>query len=554
MYCYNCGAKVNGKFCHRCGHPVGDPILETPPEIKNTHKSKKTILLAIAIVMGVLLVVAMCCTWYYHKQKIQREIDDVERVASLDPENEAYTKAVTDWEEAVTHHPLYQKNPQKQHDYYYAIIHATSAVKESDWDSVIENMNTAIDIVSDIPENYVTLATAYVEKLDLYQANVTLHRGYNITADQSLQNVSIGGPVSAIETAYYMVVYDSAITRCKYVFSDYGISSYVYTSVRPFGGARYIFEETKINQILFWHYDSGSTVLDDFMYPDHFQGLPLFESWDTYFDLEYNTENKISKITYDGKTFVKLKYTDGKCTSMTATRDFNELFVAGDKLSFVYDDCGNIADITYTDKSVTFEHEKDGSYHAVFSSPIVKIRYGYDCFGLCVERSYMDNNSELLNYTSTSKNGQILSYDCLGYHVAFGYEDGKVVSVEKTEMQSGDTVKIYYIYNYVYDGTIRLAKIRYITETNDEYEILFIYSSHDYNRLYDGGFIYAGYKNDGLLIQIYDGLTKQAISLMYSYTEEKLLYYDIGAYRYNLEYDEDGRYLRTDCCIDTTKE
>lgn len=408
---------------------------------------------------------------------------------------------------------------RKELSYFTSVESADDALACKDYEAVIDYLNAAIDIRPCVAENYLHLAKAYVEEWNLYKASTTLKQGYEATGDSSLYAVSIWGPLSPVETAYYMTEY-IPITRCEYLFSANGINSYVYAYGDPIAGASYICEDEKVKYITLLDYDEYSRIG---MFPRQIQGLPVFDSVLTYFDLEYSADNEVSAVVYGGTTFATLEYTNGNCTAITAQVDFRDYFSAGDQLFLNYTDKNRIAQIIYGDISINVEHEKDGSHKAII--PSMNTEYYFDSAGLLIGAGEVGGN---YMFTAASINGRLISYDEDGLRVKINYANNKIISFDITRTLD---VTIHNSIDFLYEktnGVDRLVKMKYTLPDGGNAELSL------------------SYDNEGNVVRINNELDGYDMTLVYS--GNRLESYtmtgrDLTQSTYVLNYDEVGRYI-----------
>ena len=521
MYCRKCGNELpdDGKFCPKCGCEVE---VNTNTKVKSTSNTKKTKRMLIVAICGLVVVLIIAFTGLHIFN--ENRYNDLIANAEQHLEDGDIDNAISCWEKAIEIKPNDSDEIKNELSYYKAIIEAEEAINEFDWSKAVEKLESAIEYKPDVAGNYISLATAYVEEWDLYKAEQVLKVGYEITQSSDLKNVSIWGPLSPVEIAYYMT---DAIpfTRCEYLFSDNGINSYLYVAGSPIAGAKYYCDDAKVTRITLLDYDDYSYAG---VFPQQFLGLPVFDSVLTYFDLDYNADGQISAVTYDGTTFATLEYEGENCKSITAQADFRKLFSAGDQLQFKYNNDEKISNIIYGEISVDFSYENNGSFHANISYD--GTTYHFDSAGLCIGCSGMENGFE-----ATSTNGRItsieVSYDpnySFGYKLS--YTDGVLTFVEVTEGAGSALMfdSIEYFYDVV-NGIKRLVRI--------EYTLTDHITTNETTMTYD---------DEGKLVRVYNEYNGYDMEL--SYIGNKLSSYVMTGRDYTkttrvINYDAEGRFV-----------
>ena len=552
MYCRKCGSKLaeDSRFCSKCGTAIN--VTDTKASTINKNAVKKRKYRPVAVVIGVCLafLVVTAGVFIYNKvqttnylkllaagsryiedQEWEEAINAYEKASNIKPKEAPPYLRLADiyFEQGDTEKAQeilnegYQKTKageiQKELSHFTSVESADDALARKDYEAAIDYLDAAINIRPCVAENYLHLAKAYVEEWNLHEASTTLKKGYEATGDNSLYAVSIWGPLSPVETAYYMTEY-IPITRCEYLFSANGINSYVYAYGDPIAGASYICEDEKVKYITLLDYDEYSRIG---MFPQQIQGLPVFDSVLTYFDLEYSADNEISAVTYDGITFVTLDYEEGNCISITAQADFGSTFSVGDKLFFSYNDKNHISNITYGDVSVDFSYEEDGSFHA--NIPYFSTTCHYDSAGLwtaCSETGGVDD------FEAISVNGRITAYQMDGVKATIEYDHNNIVSFEISRTLD---VTIHNTIDFLYkkiNGVDRLVKMKYTLPDGGNAELSL------------------SYDNEGNVVRINNELDGYDMTLVYS--GNRLESYtitgrDLTQSSYVLKYDDVGRYI-----------
>ena len=463
MYCRKCGAELpsDGRFCPKCGAEATQHMAESNADKRSSKKNKAIPIVLTISILVIVLVGTVVGIHYWNESRYAQLLEKAEEyVSDGDIEN-----AITCWEKAIDLRPDESNEIQDELNYYRSVKDSAIALNHSDWDLAIEYLEFAIDLKPEIPDNYLSLATAYVEKWDLYNADKTLDQGYEATKSKSLKNVSIWGPLSLIETAYYMTDF-MPITRCEYLFSDNGINSYVYAYGDPIAGASYICENGKVKYITLLDYDGYSRLG---LFPQQMQGLPVFDSVLIYFDVEYNTNGQLSAVAYGGTTFVTFDY-DDKSTTLTAKAKWGDMFSVGDNIKFNYNDSHLISEIIYGDTAVEFEYDEKGA--CTVTIPSLNTIMRFDRAGLLVG---LEEPNGVDNFTASSENGRLLSYELNGVYAVIGYENDKISTFQITLTNHG-TVRdpINFFYDEV-AGSDRLVKMEHTLPNGSNADFLIYY-------------------------------------------------------------------------------
>lgn len=176
MYCIKCGAELSedSKFCSNCGAVIRGKN----NYLKKRNGSKKNVFVFSVALLGVVFVV-IALTFVY---KITVQKDDADTTLKVETENEIHEKTVDNQEDLVGH----------------------------------ENA-----------DSYIEAASACVEKGDLYGAKSILKKGYEDTRDESLQNVSIYGPLPCYDNVLITEELP-VINTCEYVFSNDTVTGNIY--------------------------------------------------------------------------------------------------------------------------------------------------------------------------------------------------------------------------------------------------------------------------------------------------------------------------------------
>lgn len=499
MYCRKCGCEIpnDGKFCPKCGCSTENyklDIVETSTNRRSISRKKTAIV--VAAVVCLLISCAVGAIIHSHNQakydemvsyaalyiesgEVEDAIGCLEKAVKLKPREVQNYIDIADiygelkeFESAVTileqgYKKTKNEELAEEMEYYTAIINANTASASSLWDETITHLNTAIEIKPDVVDNYLDLATAYVEIWDLFHASEILKQGYDATQDAELRHVSIWGPLSPVEIALYLT--DSMpVTRCEYVFSENSINSYVYFGGSPNIGAGYICEDGKVKYISILDYRNSELYG---VFPQQIPNYPASRVL-LYFDLAYDLDGRVSAVTYDGEVLVSLEYTDGYCTAIIAKTDYEGMFSVGDSMTFIYDEQNRISQINYAGDTISYTYNFDGSSSAIL--PRYETWFQFNDKGMMIGVSEPGGND---NFTVSTENGQIDSIESDGFYCEFSYSEGKLSAA--TERYTDQTV--YNIVKYYYenvDGIEYLTKIVSVDESSKTTELIISYDEN----------------------------------------------------------------------------
>lgn len=503
MYCRKCGCELepDAKFCIRCGVKVNSASLdvntEQDPQLPNQVVERKK-WKGVRIVVTIMAALIILGAGY---------------VLLREP--------IKDWSDE-RHYTEYLQD-------------ANDAIERRDYKSAAIILSGAISVKPDVTENYLLLAQAYVEMWDLYHANEILQKGYEWTGDASLQNVSIWGPMSPVETAICLLDGDPLpLTRCEYYFGDGAISSFVYIFGLPIAGSEYLCEDGFVRYVTLMDYDGYECVgIPVKSLP---VDLPALREPLIWFDLEYNFSLQAYAVTWDGKRIAEMEYEDGKCVSITASCDHevnNLSITSGEKIQFGYDDTGRISEISYGEISWHFEYLPDGGYEAYTDGDPDSV-FIFDQCGMWVGFTEGGGNDD---FSMELENGKITSVEGNGLREEYKY-DGNLLSELIIEKEHADDISMRTVVNYYYNEqaeTERMGNIKISTTYNIQGEI----SDNNYA-------VNISYDRNGRVTDIYSTYTQELQSFTYSndgrvsdYTVED----EDGVYQYSVQYDEVGREL-----------
>lgn len=300
MYCGNCGAELSdgSKFCYKCGASIEDIHAN-----KRLNLKKKALL----IIMMLLIVAALVVVFVFAKKMI--------------------------------------------HEKQNADSFPEAATEKNNSDTFISD-NEALN-VSDAADQYIEKAKLYVEKGDLYGAKSILEKGYENTQDESLQNVSIYGPLSCYDNVLITEEFP-VITTCEYVFSNDTVIGKINFLESSAARIEYYFsseEERLIGEVI-TVYDMSVAGVDS--KADEI----LQQDVDYCFDCLYNEKGEVVSLVdvYDQEEFATMEYENGRCVSV----DYMDTY------HFQYDEKGRITSVTIPDSDydsqMLFKYGPDGSY------------------------------------------------------------------------------------------------------------------------------------------------------------------------------------------------
>ena len=484
MYCRKCGAELreDSNFCPKCGTDVRG---ETAPVVdneksKDEKSNKKNYGKRAAIITGCLLVVLVVLF-------------------------------------------VVLSNPDLR--YKSLVSGADAAIKRGNYEAAINSLEDAVTQRPDEVDNYIKIATAYVENGDLYHAKEMLKEGYVQTRDEELQKITIWGPLPCYES---VIVTDGIpiFLRCEYVFSEDTVVGNIYYAGKLKKEIQYYFEDERV---------AGTSIISyglSMFRENIFSGLKicseaeklLYRYYDMNLDYEYNVEGLLSSITENGEVIAMVEYKEEAGEKHTVV-DFGERTI-----DFFNVRKGKIWQSIIMDKNstdsvyLTYEQDSDGGYNiqAIASSleivaflgktwnmtfnrdglmkeidtndAVIMMEYvdgkvlevnGSD--GKCLEYKY-DNQgkiSEVLTYEegriceeaiySYDKNAQLveINYKNDGqisttFYVRYN-EEGQVFSIEEPLEEGGSRIQKY---TYLPNGNIDILTIK--TETGmSEYKFLY---------------------------------------------------------------------------------
>lgn len=328
------------------------------------------------------------------------------------------------------------RNEQMAEERLLADDKAENAEKKSD--KVLETETEQVEF-------YLAKATAYVEQWDLYHARETLKKGFEVTGDFSLKNVSIWGPTSVVETAYWMQE-GIPITRCEYLFSDEAIYSYIYIGGIPIAGASYICEEECVRYVSLIEYEDG------FYFPQQIPEM-LMGNVIARFDFNYDEQGRISEVFCEDTQLVMLDYWNGYATAILyCYTDFWNT----DQILFQYGGQRRLEKIDVGERTAEFRYAEDGSFEV--NLPAEDTVFKFDSCGLLIQMSEPEGDD---NFCLNAQNGRVISFETASREVNYKYKDGRFSSIEihVTEPMEIDS-SIQYSYEKI-NGVERLVLAEY---------------------------------------------------------------------------------------------
>lgn len=334
MFCTRCGKVVDedARFCTSCGAPV-ESKLETPAEHKVTEtisitnqpatplhanppitpkREKSPVKMIVAVVIGLCLLAGIS---------------------------------------------VYGFARYKETSYKNAVAAANDAIEEKDYDTAIESLNRAIKLKPGVPENYLTLATVYVEKSDLYSANEVLTSGYTETEDSMLRGVSIWGPVSDFEIALWCDEGSLPLVRQEYRFSEAGIQGMLNVWGRIPFVTTYFFDDaghlthTTLSDYSYYTFGGGNAAILDAYY-----GRDLLGGLGMCLDYTCDETGRIVSVSCDGVQIGTIAYGDSGVV---------DVFFGESKTTLHYGSDGRVTQIDSPHDGVyEFKYNADGSFIA----------------------------------------------------------------------------------------------------------------------------------------------------------------------------------------------
>ncbi len=246
----------------------------------------------------------------------------------------------------------------REYQYQSALSDAESAFTDRDYEQAITLFGNLIQMRPRESGSYLTLAQAHLELGDLYGTKETLEEGYAATGDESLQNVSLWGPLSDFEMAVWASE-SLPLTRQEYYF---GQEDFVQGYVSAFGGIafvlNYYFDNTgNVTHVSMTDYSSTILGVDGVNRTLWETGWPFMGMTDASWDYHYDSAGDITSAEMDNMSITISKVGD-TCVVLE-----NE----DDKITIEYDAESRPTQlVSYDGTSCSWSYREDGSCVAEF--------------------------------------------------------------------------------------------------------------------------------------------------------------------------------------------
>lgn len=337
----------------------------------------------------------------------------------------------------------------KETSYKNAVAVANEAIEEHDYDTAIDSLNRAIKLKPGVPENYLTLATVYVEKADLYSANEVLVSGYSETKDSMLKEVSIWGPASDFEIALWCD--DVPLVRQEYRFSDAGIQSLFNVWGRTMFVTTYFFDDdghlahTTLSDYSYYTFGGGDTAILDAYY-----GSDLLGELDMSLDYTCDESGRIVSVGYDGEQASTIVYSDNGIV---------DVFFGESKTTLHYGSDGRVTQIDSPyDGVYEFQYNTDGSFNVTLPKDWGTLRFDDRGFLFAFEGDDAD-----AFFVELDDNGRILSVadDEGATVISYEYTDKGLIKIASYGLNSDH----YTTVRCTYDSQDKLIRLDYESGT-----------------------------------------------------------------------------------------
>lgn len=254
-----------------------------------------------------------------------------------------------------------------------------AALVAGDFDSAVAQLNQAVSKQPKEAEAYRLLATAYVQKNDLYSAREIIKEGYATTKDDSLKEVSIWGPLSEFEIALMMSFTNCTFpfTRAEYIFDESSVTGNVHTTLQSMYSFGYLFDNVRkcVSSLYLISGENTSYGGGDFYILDPVIGYSLGyylctpeEIFDYYYD---ENMNKVSLSVPDNPHYtvgITKTSTNGSKTYFNVVNtaygpsEQDGFSYSSFLIKFEYDSLFRISNISVNEKSYDFIYNDDGSF------------------------------------------------------------------------------------------------------------------------------------------------------------------------------------------------
>lgn len=389
----------------------------------------------------------------------------------------------------------------REYQYRSTMSATESALADRNYNEAITLLENLIQMRPEKSDNYLMLAQAHLELENLYGAKQALENGYAATGDETLQNVSLWGPIPAFEAAiwaseslpltrqeYYfgqqdivqgcIIAFGNIMFVMNYYFDSVGNVEHVamtdYTNnmlgTANGGGVNQAVWETGWPFIgepdMSWDYThdtSGNTIsaeMDGESIPisKDTAGSVVLGNGDEQITIRYNDERRPSQISFYGGTYYNFIYQeDGGCVAEYSNEDYrcefdkNGLFTA-----LVGDDADDFTLKLDSQNRVESMEMEDRSY-----------QYNYSETGYLVRTAMCNSDgeetfSEELSYDDSGNLIQIIRHHDQEYISNYQMEydsNGKLSRV--TVSDSDQNITLDTVYEYGQDGRLEYSVSRH---------------------------------------------------------------------------------------------
>lgn len=399
----------------------------------------------------------------------------------------------------------------REYQYRSTLAAVDSAFADRDYEEAVTLLEDLIQIRPEEANNYLTLARANLELENLYGAKQALVNGYAATGDESLQNVSLWGPISAFEIAIWASE-SMPFTRQEYYF---GQQDFVQGYVGIYGGIEFVmnyyFDSVgNVAHVAVLDYSTNILGLDGVNRTLWETGWPFPGAPNIGFDYNYDAAGNVVSAEMDGEiitisktteTNVVLESGDELITVRydTVGRPIQILFDNGKSFDLIYQEDESCV-VEYTDDDCWLEFNKDGLFTALVGDDAdafeLKLdsqnrvesvemedssyRYYYSETGY-LERAAICNGDgdeifyETLDYDDSGNLIQITQYpdqEHISYHQLEYNEDGRLAMVTSTNRDQKVSQDV--TYEYKQNGQLDYYVLRYPSEETEDMIMVFV--------------------------------------------------------------------------------
>ena len=255
----------------------------------------------------------------------------------------------------------------REYQYRDAISSAESALANRQFEEAIGHLDQALALHPSVAETYLLKATAYVEQGELYAAKQTLEEGVAATQDESLQNVSIWGPVPVVEMAMWANE-SIPLTRQEYYFSDLGaVQGYVNICGNIFAVTTYYFDSagniSGANLLTYLTNSTGQTGINQTLWES---SDPLLWLGNDRWELNYNYNTSGALVSVNMLWCNGIEYLDETRITIEISQDTNSYVILTDAenaITIQYDATGRPIQIIFNDGAgYTISYKESGEY------------------------------------------------------------------------------------------------------------------------------------------------------------------------------------------------